>query len=224
MATKRTISNCCVLNKQLGRIQYIVLDFLGSAIAWTIFFVYRKAVIEPMRYGYPIKVWEPDKNYYLAIIIIPLFWVIVFWLFGSYRDVFRKSRVKELTQTFVITFLGVILIFFTLLIDDVVNSYEAFRLTFFTLLGLQFFIVFGLRLIYLSIIKRKLKNRVIGFNTLLAGSSGKAITLLNELTSQKYSQGYFFKGYVSIENGGNPTMNEQLQYMGKYQDLPDLIE
>src|SRR5437016_3194663 len=102
-------------------------------------------VIEPAYYGYKIPVWQGDKKYFFAIIILPLFWLCLFWIFGSYRNVYRKSRVKELTQTFVITFLGVIVIFFTLLIDDIVGSYSAFRHTFFTLLGLQFIILFGLR-------------------------------------------------------------------------------
>jgi len=212
------------LNKKLGQIQYILIDVLGSVLAWTLFYIYRKAVIEPMRYGYKIPIWEPDRNYYLAIIIIPIFWVLVFWVFGSYRDVFRKSRVKELTQTFVITFLGVIFIFFTLLIDDVVSSYEAFRHTFAALLCLQFFIVFGLRLLYLGTIKRKLKTGKIGFNTILAGSNTKALELYKELTSQKYSQGYFFKGYVSIENGNNVQMDEKLNFLGKYDALPALIK
>ena len=211
------------MNKKLGRLQYILLDIIGSAAAWTLFYIYRKAAIEPLRYGYKVPLWHPDRNYYLAIILIPIFWVSIFWLFGSYRDVFRKSRVKELTQTFVITFLGVIFIFFTLLIDDVVGSYAAFRHTFVVLLGLQFLIVFGLRLIYLNVIKGKLKRGSIGFNTILAGSNTKAIDLYRELTSQKFSQGYLFTGYVSIENGSNALMSEKLNYLGRYEMLPQLI-
>jgi exopolysaccharide biosynthesis polyprenyl glycosylphosphotransferase len=211
------------LNKRLARWRYIIFDFLGSVLAWTLFYIYRKAVIEPARYGYKIPLWAPDRKYFIAIIIIPLFWLGLFWLFGSYRNILRKSRVKELTQTFVITFLGVLIIFFTILIDDVVGSYAAFRMTFFTLLGLQFLIVYSLRLIYLSSIKSRLKNRIIGFNTLLVGSSGKAIKLFNELEQQKFSQGYKFEGYLSIENGGNPELSEQLAYLGKYNELPGLI-
>lgn len=212
------------MNKRSERIRYIIFDFLGSALAWTLFYIYRKAVIEPARYGYKIPIWEPDKKYFYAIVLIPLFWVALFWLFGSYRNVFRKSRVKELTQTFVITFLGVIIIFFSLLIDDVVNSYAAFRHTFFTLLVLQFTIVFLFRLIYLSRLKFKLKNRIIGYNTILVGSNSKAINLFNELENQKYSQGYFFKGYLSIDNGGNQDLTQKLSYLGKYQNLPNLIK
>ena len=42
-------------SKKLQVIKYLILDLLSAAIAWTIFFIYRKFVIEPQKFGV-----EPD--------------------------------------------------------------------------------------------------------------------------------------------------------------------
>jgi len=211
------------LKKRLEGFIYIASDYAASAMAWTLFYIYRVKVIEPAKYGYSIPV-NFDKNYYIAIIIIPLFWLAIFWLFGSYKNIYRKSRVKELGLTFTLTFLGTILLFFILLLDDVVDSYQAYRYTFLTLFFLQFTLTYVLRLTNLTRIKRNLKNRVIGFSTLLIGNNKKALDLYQELEHEKYSQGYKFIGFVSINNEAAPPLANYLPRLGQYKDIKEIIQ
>lgn len=212
------------MNKRLQRIRYIAFDFIASALAWTFFFIYRKAIVEPEKYGYKIPIFEFDRNYLYAIILIPVFWLIIFWLFGSYRNIYRKSRVRELGQTFLLSFIGTIIIFFTLLVDDEVHSHIALRYTFLTYLSLQFFCVFTLRFILLSIVKYKLNNRIIGFNTLMVGSSHNALELYNELENKEYSQGYRFLGYLNIKNETGEELSRFLKPLGNYHRIREIIK
>ena len=202
---------------------YILSDYLAAALAWTLFYIYRRIVIEPAKYGYSVPI-NFDDNYYYAIALIPLYWIFLFWLIGSYKKITRKSRVKELGQTLSLTFLGSILLFFILLIDDVVQSYSVYRMTFITLFILQFVLTYSFRLIILTRIKTLLKTRKIGFNTLLVGSNQKAARLYIELENEKYSQGYLFTGYAALKEETNGPLSGKLNKLGTYEDLGTIIK
>jgi exopolysaccharide biosynthesis polyprenyl glycosylphosphotransferase len=212
------------LNKRRESIKYIIADLLSAALVWTLFYLYRHAVTEPEKYGYKIPVFHFDANYFFAIILIPIGWVLLYWLFGSYKNIYRKSRVRELAQTFTLSFFGCMVLFFTILIDDVVGSYLAFRSSFFVLLSLQFFISYAFRLILLNRLKNKLKNRKIGFNTLLVGGNQKALNLYTELENERYSQGYNFTGFIRIDEEKELPIARKLPQLGNYAQLPEIIE
>jgi len=210
------------LNKRLAGIIYIASDYLASTLAWTLFYIYRLEFVEPQKYGYKIPI-SFDKNYYLAIILIPLYWILIFWTFGSYRNIYRKSRVKEFGLVFTLCFVGSVLLFFLILLDDVVGSYNAYRYTFLVLFLLQFTLMYGMRLIILTRIKKLIKTRVLGFNTLLVGNNQKALDLYLELENEKYSQGYNFKGFVSINNEPFTALSTYLPRLGRFDQINEII-
>jgi exopolysaccharide biosynthesis polyprenyl glycosylphosphotransferase len=211
------------LSKQREVVKYIAADYLASALAWTLFYIYRRLVVEPAKFGYSLPV-KFDENYYIAVIVIPLYWIAIYWLIGTYRNIYRKSRVRELGQTLTISFLGTIFLFFLLLLDDVVSSYAAYRATFFTLFLLQFGLLFIFRFILLSDLKVKMKKRIIGFNTLLIGSNQKALDLYYELENEKFSQGYRFEGFLTIEAEPHSELINSLPNMGSYTRIADAVK
>jgi len=211
------------LNRKREIIKYIIGDFLASAAVWCSFFIYRKAYIEPEALGYDIP-FSFDYNFYLGIVLIPLFWVIIYAILGTYRHIYRKSRVNELAKTLVVTFLGTILLFFVLLLDDWVPSYHTYRYTFLTLFLLQFLVLYSIRFILLTRLKNKLKKREIGFNTIMVGSNDKALSLYQELENEKNSQGYHFIGFVNIEDNSAAKLSPYLTQLGCYDQLPEVIQ
>ena len=42
-------------------------------LGWATLFLFRKTVIEPRRFGMDIDT-TPDKNFWLAMVLVPLFW------------------------------------------------------------------------------------------------------------------------------------------------------
>lgn len=212
------------MNKQIQNLKYVLLDVFSSALAWTLFYIFRRYYVEPLKYGYDVNVLYFDRNYFMAMAFIPIFWVAIFWMFGSYYNVYRKSRIKELSQTITLTFLGSIVLFFTLLTDDVVSSTRIFGITFLTLFLLMFVCIFLFRILFLNNIKHKLTRRKIGFNTLLVGGNSRAFTLYSETEKSKYSEGYRFVGYVNMESEADSNLNFPLPRLGNYEDLPALIK
>jgi exopolysaccharide biosynthesis polyprenyl glycosylphosphotransferase len=204
---------------------YLLADFLSAMLAWALFFAYRKFKIEPGVFG---KVSEEvfDKNFFMGIIAIPSCWVLFYYLIGTYKNVYRKSRLLELYQTLLTTIIGVVLLFFISLLDDTVLSYHSYYQLFFTLLGLHFFITALTRFSITSVANYKIHNRIIGFNTIIVGSNENALKLYSEIQNQKKSNGNMFVGFVHVDNknGFSSQLQENLPHLGELTEIKAIIE
>src|ERR1022692_2504846 len=98
------------MNKRVQTIKYILADWFAATTAWGLFFAYRKLVIETVKFGTKVH-FTIDKAFIWGIIFVPLFWLTLYALTGSYRDVYRRSRLKELGQTIYLSLIGVLVIF-----------------------------------------------------------------------------------------------------------------
>ena len=199
------------------------MDAVTAAFAWSLFFAYRKIFIETDIYGkIDIVIY---KNFYLGLIYIPVFWVFLYFLAGNYKDVWRKSRIKELSKTFSISIIGVVLLFFTLLLDDVVGNYQAYYRTTVTLFLLHYVITVSLRLFFATYIINQLRKRILGFNTLVIGNNNRTLTLVDELNNKTNAQGFLIKGYVSANNinVNEHKLNDSLTFLGNYSQLQTII-
>ena len=86
------------MNKKLQVLKYIFLDIVSAVLVWAIFFVYRKRYLEPIKFGHEVPL-NFDDNFYLGLALIPLFWIIIYFIVGTYNDIYRKSRLIEFGQT-----------------------------------------------------------------------------------------------------------------------------
>ena len=113
------------MNKKLQVFKYVLADVLSAAIAWGLFFTYRKYSEDPTILNQLHVIFE-DPKFWFGVISIPFYWEFLYIVIGIYRKIFRKSRLRELSQTITITFLGVMVLFFALILDDVITSYHAY--------------------------------------------------------------------------------------------------
>lgn len=207
------------MNKAKQRFQYVVADLLSAALAWFLFYLYRKVVSE----GAAFEVAFADPNFYKAMAILPFFWVILYMSYGLYRNVYRKSRLKEVTQILIVSFFGVLVIFFGLILDDEVPNYKAYYRSGLVLFSLHFLITALFRVIITTRVARKVQSRKIGFPTLLIGSNQKALEMFEELETARVSEGYAFKGFVTVNGEDRGLFDGKLPFLGTYADLPELI-
>ncbi len=211
------------MNKKIQVFKYVILDFLAAAIAWSLFFIYRKFVVDPNIFQHLNLVFE-DNNFYLGITLIPLFWLVLYILVGTYRKIYRKSRLKELGQTMLITLIGVTVIFFALILDDIIISYKSYYQSFIVLFGLHFFITYSFRLILTSITVRKIHKKIIGFNTIIVGSNGNAMSIFQEIENQEKSSGNNFIGFVNVLDYNTYKIKEYLPHLGSFRELKQIID
>lgn len=205
------------MNKNLQTAKYVLSDLFASAAAWTLFFIFRKKSIDNGTFEDMNSVFT-DANLYAGLIFVPLMWLILYYLQGTYQNVYRKSRLKELGQTITISICGVIIIFFTLLLDDKVSTYRNYYLSFCMLFALHFTITYVPRLIITTRAASKIHNNLIGFPTLLVGSGDKAVKTLDDIKNQALQAGNQFIGYLSLQNE-SPNPSIDIPYFGSVEEL-----
>lgn len=210
------------MNKNRFAWVFAVMDFLTMAVAWTAFYVYRKTYIEPVKFGYQIPI-EFGSRYYLGIVLIPLFWVVIYHTLGSYKRVYRRSRLKDLGNTLLVSFLGSVVLFFIIILDDTVYDPSNYRSSFMTLLVLTAMLRYWPRYALLTSIKRRIKRRKVGFNTVLVGDNQKALALFQELQNEKVGQGFLFRGFIKIDEDRESLLENHLPQLGHVKDLKQVI-
>lgn len=213
------------MNKALQTFKYIFADYISAAGAWSLFYLYRKFYIEPDKFGIlPEKLF--DRQYLLGIAILPLGWILAYYLTGFYKNVYRKSRINELIQTFATSLIGVTFIFFFVLLDDFVSNYKAYYKVFSVLFCLHFFITAFFRFILSSITAYKIHNALIGFNTVIIGSNQRALKIYEEISRKRKSLGNKFVGFIHLDekNGFSEQLKEKLTHLGEYKDLKAIVQ
>lgn len=191
-----------------------------AMLAWVLFFLYRKKME-----GIPFS-WEVlnDSNLFLGAVIVPTGWVLLYAIFDHYKDIYRLSRLATLSRTFFLSFLGILVLFFTLILDDVVRDYRTYYNSFLTLFSLHFLLTALSRMVLLTRASRRLKAGKVSFNTILVGGNQNALDLYEDISGRKKSLGNRFIGYVDTGiNGSSQLLDDRLPKLGSLDDLPMII-
>jgi exopolysaccharide biosynthesis polyprenyl glycosylphosphotransferase len=207
------------LTRKAYTIAYLISDYITALVAWLIFFLFRTYMENK-----ELQLAFEDSNLWKGLLIIPPIWLLAYYSYGLYTDVLRKSRLKELSQILFISFVGAIVLFFGVLLDDAVGDYLTYYRSFLFLFLTHFILTESTRFILTTRIGRKIKLRELGFNTVLIGSDEKALELFNELQGAKKSEGYLFVGDVSVNGEDSGLLKGKLPKLGTYENLTDVIE
>ena len=205
-------------NNLLHNIKYITLDLISASSSWLIFLYYRTVYMENG------QTFFMNEERILGLLSINLLWIIFYLLSGSYSNIYRKSRLKELSQIFIISIIGVTIIFFAVLLDDFIVSYKQYYSSFLALFCIHFGLTSLLRFILTSYTARKVHKRIIGFNTLIIGDNEKAIQLYHDLENEQKSSGHILKGFVSVENKKQYKLEEYIPHLGDCSQIKDIIQ
>ncbi|MBU3659778.1 MAG: sugar transferase [Flavobacteriales bacterium] len=194
---------------------FIIVDWITALFSWSLFFYLRKTLIEKQDF-------ELEINFYLGIFFIPLAWLMLYALQGTYYETRRMFRIRILNMTFLSSLAGSILIFFTLLLDDEVRNYQDYYQSFLLLFGIHFFSAVTIRLILTSILVSTVRKKGQGFKTLIVGGNEKALEIYQELFNLPKNVNEFV-GYVNI-NGVDHLLKDYIPNLGKLTDLEMIIE
>jgi hypothetical protein len=124
--------------QRLFRIVFIGFDWIAAALSWALFYYYRKTTIENVPFQY-------NDTFFYGILIIPLLWLALYAIQGTYIDIRRLYRLKILSHTTFATIFGSIILFFTLLLDDEVIDYHSYYRLLLALTILHFGLTFIFR-------------------------------------------------------------------------------
>ena len=223
--------------KRKQTLKYILCDTLAALLSWTALFTFRKLVLESSQALSQscIHTIVTDPNFWFGLVLIPAGWLSLYTIMGTYRNVLRKARLKELLDTLLASLIGAMVIFFLLLLDDTVTSYRQHYLAFLFLLVVHFTITYLLRLLITSQTVRRVHSRQIGFPTLLIGSGNKALHTYLDIENQETYSGNIFVGYVNVTDSQATALSDSqeadchplsniMPHLGTTDDLRTLIE
>ncbi|TPG63541.1 sugar transferase [Hymenobacter nivis] len=210
----------------LRRLQYVKLvaaDFLAALLAWGAFFGLRKYLLHELA-GYRFTP-EAAATLALAALAIGLAWTALYALAGQYRDVFRKSRLAEVLRLLRVSALGVLVLFFALLLDD--EGVGNYRLYYRTLAGyflLHFSFSAVLRIAAVRSVQGLVRRGTISFPTLLVGGSALVLDTARDLARSGRHLGLRVVGFVAPEHGPvDAALAAALPARGTYGELPALV-
>jgi exopolysaccharide biosynthesis polyprenyl glycosylphosphotransferase len=201
----------------------IISDILASVIVWAFIALLRKHLLSEELYTIP-ELFTKDNFFLITLILIPVFWLILYSVMGSYNNsVYKKSRLSELTVTFIESFLGSIILLFVLFLNDNEQHYTYFYTTFFALLFLQTVITYTGRFIIINIARHHLTTGKFFFNTLIIGNSRKAYEAFKEIKKNHSASGYNIVGFISSEKTQKNGLGRWLNYLGNMETMENVI-
>ena len=213
------------MNRKRQILYYVLADYLSACIAFAIFFIYRK---------YHTTGWADfnmlmrdvcgDWKFYADITLIPLCWLVCYGFGNSYRKIFRKSRLKEFEYTFKEVLFGTLLLFFFIILDDVIVNYQDYIRYFLMLFALQFGWTYLFRFVIISITNSRIHRGKLHFNTILVGGGKDALRYYHALQQQRQPSGTALVGFVTSNGEDTSELSALIPNLGTYRDLPELIK
>lgn len=191
------------LRRTLLKGLYIAGDWIAAAVAWTLFFAFRK-LAEGTPWSSIDNALLQDPTFFLSLPLIPLFWCLLHDLFGYYHHIYRKTYIQDLGQSLKACFTGTIILFFLIILDDSIGRYTDYYIYAIALFTTYFPLCLLVRWSLTGCIRRRMRRGLIGFNTLIIGDGPAARHFYGQHSGQE-AAGLYFQGYIPIRTSGHTT-------------------
>jgi len=210
--------------KQISIAWYVAVDYLMSALAWAVYYFIRKALLEK---DIPASsLWQTDYHFWIGVFFIPMGWLALFTIAGSYHSLYAKSRLYEFSSTLICTLIGTSVLFFFFVMDDVKNGTISaaayYNKAFLLLFLLNFLLIFFGRWLVLRKVKQQLLNGDVYFNALIIGNQENAASIFHRTKKNLHDGGYRYIGFASPAGPG--TDSSPLPLLGTLPELERLID
>jgi exopolysaccharide biosynthesis polyprenyl glycosylphosphotransferase len=198
---------------------YAALDYCTAALAWMLFYFLRSNMLDD-KGAYPISA----RSWLLIFVIVPVGWLMLYTLAGTYHALYKKSRLAEFTLTFVCTLIGSIVLMIVFVLNDPHTGNSYYYLAFASLTGIHFLLTFFGRWLILNKAKRQLLSGKVYFNTLMIGSQDNATGIYKETSKNLLDGGYRYAGFVTPETNNKNGIQKLIPKLGTVHDLEKIID
>jgi len=211
------------LQKKRAIKQLVVLDYITAVVAWLLFWYYRQNWLQKVHPSmYSDRDWT-SRDYVLSFLIVPICWLLCYYLSGTYFDLYRKSRLVEAFRTFISSIIGCLTLGFIAFSNDVDQFSYFFEITSLYFL-VHFSIVLSSRFLLLSKVKSDLRKGKVTYNTIIVGGNGKATKVFEEITNNPKVLGNKIIGFVNVDEHTPATSIANVPILGQAKDLEAIIQ
>ncbi len=200
---------------------YAFGDFVSATVAWIVAFFVRKKIS-----GFQMEIdYEFTSNtlFQLSIVLIPVGWVILFLLAGTYNSsLYAKQKFRELTSTIACILVGSLVLFFLLVLDDPRVNYTYYYKAFLTIFASHTILIWTSRWILLNIAQKQLEKNEVSFNTVIVGNTVAAMRVFTDVQKAPRKLGYNFLGFVELDDSRN-GLKKYIPSLGKITELENIL-
>ena len=199
----------------------LLLDGITAIVVWVVFYRYRFGLLhKDFFWNLQYLGWT---DVILGLFIIPFFWCFLYYLSGTYFDLYRKSRFDEVKRTFASCLIGTVVIALVAFSNDA-TDFEYFSKSTGRYILLHTFFTLLVRMLYISLIHNNILKGKVGFNTLVIGGNDNAINIYKKVISGNAHNFYRFKGFVYSSLESSNGMSKYLNQLGTIDELEKIID
>ncbi len=208
--------------KHRGVRTLVVLDYLVAVIAWMIFWAYRIVLLGKATF---VTAWHYllPRDLFYGLLLLPIGWMILYLLSGTYFDVYRKSRLYEINRTLISSIIGCVIVSLLVFADDA-RDYSWFISMTGRYLLIHTAWVLTARLLLFNYNKRRLSEGKVGFNTMIIGGNENAIGIYQQIQTSPVPLGNIFKGFIYSNKEASNGMSNYLPQLGTLNELESIID
>lgn len=210
------------MNKRLLLFSYIFFDFIAALLSWILFFTFRKYNVDESLFAHFSQSVLADVKFLVGCVAIPCYWLLLHTFVGYYKNVMRRSRLKELGTTITVTFFGALIFFFLFILDDHVNAPYDYLKYFLFLLLTQFLFTYVPRLVITTTVINRLKQGKIVFQTLIIGSDKVAWETYQKVVRQNPSVKVV--GFLALPEESDMMLADELPCLGTVDELHAVVD
>ncbi|MGM9760859.1 MAG: sugar transferase [Parabacteroides sp.] len=200
-------------------IPYILSDWIAANVVWFLFNLMRFYTIAAYDGFDTLESYLTNRQVWQGQLYVPLFWLCLYALSGYYNPSHGKSRVSELFATLTTVTLGVVLIFFGMVLNDLPSSFHIYYHLVCALWTMQFAGTYIPRLFITLHRLGEIAHRKWVVKVLMIGTDRRARQLEEDL----YHLGYDVLGFVQMEDD-QPVEVDRTRILGSFAELPRLME
>ncbi|MBC7686955.1 MAG: sugar transferase [Aquabacterium sp.] len=194
---------------------YIIADICGAATTWLMFYFLRSVL-----YHFPFSV---PADFYLGGFLYILGWLSLHFLSGAYENVYYKSGITEILRTLIVCTIGCLgLLFFFVLKNPRTDNTDYYK-EFYCLLIPSFIVTVLLRLLFLQIGQKQLKNKTVSFNVLLIGSGKNVNRFYQTFTHTNQVTGYSINSFLNTNAALNVTLPGHIKKFSSFENIDRII-
>ncbi len=196
---------------------YILTDIIACIITWLSFYYLRTKI-----YGYYFVI---PSGFYIGLLLYTIGWITLHFLTGTYStSLYQKSRLAEFLKTLAISFVGCFFLLFFFILKNPHEDNHNYYAEFYALIVPVLCVTILLRLLFLNIIKKQIKEGKVFFNALLIGSEKKALSFYKAFIDSKEHGGYRITGFINTNGNSQTELPPGIQRYTGFESLTKIID
>ena len=201
---------------------YILFDVVAALLVWLLFYLYRRITNDMVILGGNVEYYfVPDYSLLPSIISFPIVALFIHYLTGFYNTKVRYSRLVELFSTLVGSFFISTIIYFGMLVDDIVVSYTFYYRSFLILWAMFFAVTYLFRVTQTLIVLSHLRKGLIPNNVLIVGTGDTAHKVTDIISNDSSRTGQKIIGYIAVRDR---VVIDENMLLGRLNDLEQVVQ